>query len=63
MTSRIGRRDFESNQAYTSGIDVIKMEKNTNIQLDDSIVIDYAPAHQSPSAHHDRPPPNDRRSI
>lgn len=34
------------------------MEKNTNnIQSDDSIVIDYAPAHPSPSRHHDKPPP------
>ncbi|TMW92913.1 hypothetical protein EJD97_012415 [Solanum chilense] len=58
--ARIGRREIESR----SGIDVFKMDKNTNnIQSDDSIVIDYAPAHPSPSRHHDKPPPYNSHLI
>lgn len=48
LAAGIGRREIESKQAYASGIKLFKMKKDTNFQLDDSIVIDYTPVHTSP---------------
>ncbi|KAJ8539421.1 hypothetical protein K7X08_013673 [Anisodus acutangulus] len=49
----IGRREIELKQAHASGNKLFEMEKDANFQLDDSIVIDYAPVHTSPDI-----PPN-----
>uniref|UniRef100_A0A3Q7IT38 Uncharacterized protein n=1 Tax=Solanum lycopersicum TaxID=4081 RepID=A0A3Q7IT38_SOLLC len=40
--ARIEKREIKSNEAYTSGTKLYKME------VDDSIIIDYTPSHTSP---------------
>ncbi|XP_060173181.1 uncharacterized protein LOC132603896 isoform X1 [Lycium barbarum] len=59
----IGRRELELKQAYASGTKNFDMENDTKFQVDDSIVIDYAPSHQSPDIHHGGSPPFNRREM